>query len=83
MFDKLLIGKEIKVLSALDRTLVSREGTIVDETKNTFVVRPISGKLVRISKNIVRFRVNDTENDRVSVIEGNAVLGTPVERIRG
>lgn len=73
----------MKILSATNRSLVGKEGTIVDETKNTLVVRPIYGKSVRIPKNTVRLQIDYTKNTGDMLIEGKTILGTPVERIRG
>ena len=81
MFDRLLIGKEIKILSALDKSLIGRTGVVVDETKNTLVVRSSPGARIRIPKRIVRLGIQ--ESTRETVVEGKALLGTPVERIRG
>ena len=81
MFDRLLIGKEIKILSALDKSLIGRTGVVVDETKNTLVVRSSPGARIRIQKRLVRLGIQ--ESTRETVVEGKALLGTPVERIRG
>ena len=81
MFDKLLIGKEIEILSSLDKSLMGRRGIVLDETKNTLVVRSSPGVRIRIPKSIVQMKL--MESTRETILQGDAVLGTPVERIRG
>lgn len=81
MFDKLLIGKELEVLSAHDKSLIGRVGTVRDETKNTLEIEQKEGMKIIIPKSIVRIKIRD--NQRTMVIEGKTLLGTPVERIRG
>lgn len=82
MFDKLLIGKEIEILSALDSTLIGKKGTVLDETKYTLVVKSSLGRSIKIPKGVVQFRMHD-ESTKALVVEGNSILGTPVERVRG
>ncbi len=82
MFDKLLIGKEIEILSASDSTLIGTVGTILDETKYTLIVKSAIGRSIRIPKSVVRFGIHD-KNAKMLVVEGNSTFGTPVERIRG
>lgn len=83
MFDKLLIGRDIAILSALDKSLIGRKGTVLDETKNTLLVRSADRKIIRIPKSIVRVQILESEKERAYFVEGKAMLGTPVERIRG
>lgn len=81
MFDKLLIGREIEILTALDKSLIGKNGTVLDETRNTLVIWVHQGKIVRIPKNVVRIRMR--EGSREIVVEGGMVQGTQIERIRG
>lgn len=81
LFDKMLIGKDIAVLSALDKSLIGRRGIVLDETKNTLVIGSALGERIRVSKSIISMSIRD--GPREAVVQGKAVLGTPVERIRG
>ena len=64
-----LIGKNIRVKNK------NIEGKIIDETKNTFVIRQGSSKKI-IQKKNNSFEIED------NIIEGSMILMRPEERIR-
>jgi len=83
MYSELLIGKEIKVLSALDKNLVSKNGLVVNETKNMLIVQSLDGNLVRLPKSVVTLNIYNAIDKKSLVIEGSKLIGTPDERIKG
>ena len=47
-----LIGKEIKVVDAKNKTLVGISGVVVDETKNTLVVETSKGRKTLLKEQV-------------------------------
>ncbi len=70
-----LIGLSIKVIDCSDTSLEETEGIIIDETKNTFLIKT-GDREKRIAKDIARFEI-----DGIS-IEGNEIKWHPWERIK-
>lgn len=70
---KELIGSEIKLLGK------DVEGKIIDETKNTFVIK-LGNKRKRILKkdNIFEFSLNNKKK----IVDGNKLIMRPEERIK-
>ena len=73
------IGKEAKVLSASNPSLVGIEGLVVDETKHLFVLRTDEGEK-RVPKRLTRFLVD--WNGRSLEVEGDELLASPEERVK-
>ncbi len=65
------IGKHIKVVQSTNAEQIGMEGTIVDETKNTFVV---DGKT--LIKDHAVFEIDGKE------VQGKDILGRTEERIK-
>jgi len=72
------IGLEVEVLVAPDPSLKGMRGTVVDETRNTFVVRG-DGKDRRIPKQGARFGFTA---DGGFVISGDEIPFRPEDRIK-
>ena len=70
-----LIGLKVKVARCNDPTLVNRTGEIVDETKNTFLIKT-EKKEKRIAKNIAQFEIDGIP------VEGKRIKCQPWERIK-
>jgi len=72
-----IIGKEIKIVGAKNKSNVSIEGKIVDETRNTIVVLG-GGKEKRLLKNniTILFKKEGLK------VEGRLLAGRPEERIK-
>ena len=51
-----LIGKQIKVVEAKNKSLEGIQGTVIDETKNTIVVK--SDKVRKLLKNQIKIMVD-------------------------
>ena len=71
----LLIGEQIEVITSRNQSLVGFKGTIVDETKNSFVVEN-ENRRKRILKNICTFKIN------TNVVDGERLLQRPYERVK-
>ncbi|MFO8132561.1 MAG: ribonuclease P protein subunit [Thermoplasmatota archaeon] len=68
------IGLPIRVTDAADPTLQNVAGTIIDETKNTFLVRNDGTK--RVPKHHTTFEIDGTE------VRGDDIAYRPEDRIR-
>ncbi|MHB1867332.1 MAG: ribonuclease P protein subunit [Nitrososphaerales archaeon] len=83
MYNELLIGKEIKVVSALDKSLISKCGLVVNETKNMLIVQSLNGNLIRLPKSVVTLNIYSAIDKKSLMIEGSKLIGTPDDRIKG
>ena len=83
MYNELLIGKEIKVLSALDKSLISKSGLVVNETKNMLIVQSLNGNLIRLPKSVVTLDIYSAIDKKSLMIKGSKLIGTPNDRIKG
>lgn len=83
LYNGLLIGKRIEVLSALDKSLIKKNGLVVDETKNLLVIQSLDGMLVKLPKPIVTLNVYGARDNIPVMIEGSKLTGTPDDRIKG
>jgi RNase P/RNase MRP subunit p29 len=82
LYNGLLIGKRIEVLSALDKSLIKKNGLIVDETKNLLVIQSLEGVLLKLPKSIVTLNVYGPRDSIPLMIEGSKLAGTPDDRIK-
>ena len=74
-----LIGLEVEVVDAKNKSLIGIKGKIVDETKNTFVIE-IKGKEKKLLKDQVTLII-DFKKEKIRA-EGKLFLGRPEERIK-
>lgn len=70
-----LIGLKAKVIRCSDPTLVNRTGKIIDETKNTLLIKT-RDKEKKIAKDIAKFEINGIP------VEGKRIKCQPWERIK-
>jgi ribonuclease P protein subunit POP4 len=74
------IGLKARVAKSSNPSCLGVTGTIIDETRNTFVMMCRSGrKTVAKSHSVFRFSLPDTT---VVEVEGTALLGRPEERLK-
>jgi len=73
------IGKKVTVTSAANETLVGMKGTIIDETKHSFVIRTSDGDK-RILKRGCTFDIT-FDGTTVSIV-GDKIELSPEERIK-
>ncbi|MHB8566002.1 MAG: ribonuclease P protein subunit [Nitrososphaerales archaeon] len=72
------------IIGSLDLSLLNRYGMILDETKNTFVLREdLTQRLVRVPKSIVKISVQSEGRNLPFHLLGSDLLLTPEERIKG
>jgi ribonuclease P protein subunit POP4 len=74
-----IIGCEIKVVDALNKSLVGIRGKAIDETKNTITVETSEG-IKKILKGQVKIEI-DAAGKKI-IIEGKSLAKRPEERIR-
>jgi ribonuclease P protein subunit POP4 len=74
-----LIGLTVRINECSDPEWLNRKGVIIDETKNTFLIREKNIKK-RIAKNIAKFEFN-LNNQKVK-INGSKILYKPEDRIK-
>jgi ribonuclease P protein subunit POP4 len=70
------IGAKIKIMGATNKSLEGIEGSIIDETKNTFKIKTKSQEEKSILKHNAVFMINDQE------IRGDDIIKKPEERIK-
>ena len=69
------LGSEINVVSSPDKTLVGRNGTVFDETKNTIKVNE-NGNQVVFGKSSIKFTIDNSD----VIIDGALVGQRPENR---
>jgi len=74
-----LIGLNIKIKECTDPTWLGKEGHVIDETKNTFLIK-IDNDNKRIAKKTAFFEF--TYNDEKIIIPGSQIMYRPEERIK-
>jgi ribonuclease P protein subunit POP4 len=74
-----LIGLDVLVVEASNPALVGLGGRIIDETRNTLVIRGGEG-LKRVQKHCTRFRVTLPDGILVE-IDGSVLVMAPEKRI--
>ena len=73
------IGRTVVISNCTDPTWVQRTGTIIDETKHTFLIQTTDG-IKRIAKQTATFTFPD--NTITASIKGSAILFRAEERIK-
>lgn len=73
------IGKMIIVKNSKNSSLIGIKGTVVDETKNTFVIE-MDGSKKRLLKNQISFLI-ETQNKKM-IIEAKRLCFRPDERVK-
>ena len=69
------LGKTLNVIHSNDKTLVSKQGLVIDETKKTITIQE-DGRLVKLGKSSIKFTINDSD----VVIDGALVGQRPENR---
>ncbi len=70
-----LIGLKVKVIDADNKSQISIEGKIIDETRNTIKVQTTT-EIKQLMKNNITLMINDQK------INGKNLVGRPEERIK-
>lgn len=74
-----LVGQEIIVVEATNKSDQGLRGRIVDETKSTIEVEDEVGRTRKLLKNTIKFKIVQTGQE----IEGKTLIRRPEERIKG
>ena len=69
------LGKNLNVIHSNDKTLISKQGLVIDETKKTITIQE-DGRLVKLGKSSIKFTINDSD----VVIDGALVGQRPENR---
>ena len=84
MYKGLIIGRSAEIIESTDPSLKGRAGLVIDETKNTVVLRENTGRMIRVPKYIVKLTLaSSNEIHEPVIISGSELLATPEERIKG
>jgi ribonuclease P protein subunit POP4 len=75
-----LIGLDAKVTKSTNRDSVGISGKIIDETRNTLVIRQ-NNKDKAIPKDTTVFQFT-LPNGSIVEVEGNAIMGRPEDRVK-
>ena len=73
------IGLQVKIKECKDSSWIGKTGLILDETKNTFLIK-IKDKQKTIAKNIATFEFN-IEGNKIA-IDGSKIAYRPEDRIK-
>ena len=74
-----IIGRHVKIKECADPTLVNVSGTVIDETKNTFLIET-EDKQKRIAKNTATFEF-EYKGKKITV-KGSRLIYRPEDRIK-
>ncbi len=74
------IGLDIRISKSYNKPLVGIRGRIIDETRNTLVLRQRS-KIIRIPKDIVHLNMSIPFNKMIEV-DGRSIVARPEDRIK-
>jgi len=74
-----LIGLKVKIKECNDTSWIGKSGLILDETKNTFLIK-IDDKQKKIAKNIATFEF-DYEGKKL-LLNGSKIAYRPEDRIK-
>ncbi len=75
-----LIGRNVKISKSTDPSWIGREGRIIDETKNTFILETEDGLEKMIAKEIATFEFD--VNGKKFFIDGLNLRYRPEDRIK-
>jgi ribonuclease P protein subunit POP4 len=74
------IGLNAKVVKSTNPNYVGITGRVIDETRNTFVIRHENEDTV-VAKNVAVFHFTMPDGSVVEV-EGNVIIGRPEDRVK-
>ncbi len=76
-----LVGLRVRILVSADPSLKGVEGVVVEETRNSLVVRRDDGRVIRVLKRNSIFLFQLPGGEWVWV-RGEEITGSPAERIK-
>jgi len=69
----------VTIRECMDSKWIGKYGVIIDETKNTFLIR-INGKNKKIAKKIAKFEFENDE--KKTILNGSKITYRPEDRIK-
>ena len=74
-----LIGYNIKIISSSNRNYEDIEGVVLDETRNTFIIRDVNNKVLRVLKrgSVFKFSLGNDEY----IFNGEDLTGDIIKRV--
>ncbi|MBI2672492.1 ribonuclease P protein subunit [Candidatus Woesearchaeota archaeon] len=75
-----MIGLKMEVLEAKNKNLIGMKGVIVDETKNTLVIKNEKEEMKTILKDQVVLKIHYKGNE--IKVNGDLLLGRPEDRLK-
>ena len=75
-----LIGLNAKVVKSTNPSYVDIKGTVIDETRNTLIIRKLN-KAAAVAKNTSIFQFTTVDGTVVEV-DGKIITGRPEDRIK-
>ena len=73
------IGNRVKILYSSNPVLMGAEGIILEDTKNTLVIKKNNGRIIRVGKKGCIFEIYI--NDRVVRVAGEDLIGDYIRRL--
>jgi RNase P/RNase MRP subunit p29 len=70
------IGSAIEITGSKNKQLIGVVGFVLDETKNTILIRTADGKEKKILKKDTSFKIKG------KTIEGNSIMKKPEDRVK-
>ena len=75
------IGLPVEIVQSTSKPLTGIKGTIIDETKNMFIIETDQGKEKKVQKIACVFRLKLESNETVDIV-GKEILFRPEERAK-
>jgi len=73
------IGLHVTIRECMDSKWIGKYGVIIDETKNTFLIR-INGKNKKIAKKIAKFEFENDE--KKTILNGSKIAYRSEDRVK-
>ena len=74
-----LIGYHVEIIFSSNRNYEGINGIVLDETKNTFLIRNLEGRIMRIPKKGTVFKFSLGEDEYI--FKGDKLTGDVVKRV--
>lgn len=77
LLKKELIGLDVKIIGSKNRSNIGIKGKIIDETRNSMVIKTDNGDKMVLKENVVLELTN-----KGLMVDGKMLAGRPEERIK-
>ena len=82
LYRGMLVGKSVEVVGSTDKSLIGKNGVIVEETKNTIALLTGDMRHIRLSKSVITMKMNIGTPKESRFIDGKQIVGTHADRIK-